>query len=95
MKNIHIPNNFLPVLLRQSRAFAAVALLMLAGVSCKKALVEEPKSLSVTTFYNTAAEVEAATNAIYLPYLAASNDMANYMVLLSHTPIIASEEILT
>lgn len=33
--------------------------------SCEDVLQEAPKSLAAETFYNTAAEVEAATNAIY------------------------------
>jgi len=44
------------------------SLFFLLFISCKKALLEEPKSLAVEAFYNTAAEVEAATNAIYTPY---------------------------
>jgi starch-binding outer membrane protein, SusD/RagB family len=35
--------------------------------SCEDVLKEETKSLAVETFYNTTAEVEAATNAIYTP----------------------------
>lgn len=35
--------------------------------SCEDVLEEEPKSLAVETFYNTAEEVEAAVNAIYEP----------------------------
>lgn len=35
--------------------------------SCQKNLEEHPKSLAVETFYNTAADVEAAVNAIYSP----------------------------
>lgn len=35
--------------------------------SCKKQLQEEPKSVAAETFYNTAAEVEAAVNAIFGP----------------------------
>jgi hypothetical protein len=35
--------------------------------SCQKDLLEHPKSLAVETFYNTAADVEAAVNAIYPP----------------------------
>ncbi|WP_128548097.1 RagB/SusD family nutrient uptake outer membrane protein [Larkinella soli] len=42
---------------------AVLSLLLLA--SCKDTLVEAPKSLAAETFYNTASEVEAATNAIY------------------------------
>lgn len=47
-------------------AFTSILLLLLT--SCNKQLVEEPKSLAVETFYNTASEVEAATNAIYTPF---------------------------
>ncbi len=36
-------------------------------LACEDALVESPKSLAVETFYNTAAEVESAVNAIYGP----------------------------
>lgn len=35
--------------------------------SCEDALMENPKSLAVETFYKTPAEVEAAVNAIYNP----------------------------
>ncbi len=35
--------------------------------SCEKQLQEEPKSIAAETFYNTAAEVEAAVNAIFGP----------------------------
>lgn len=35
--------------------------------SCKKELEEQPKSIAAEVFYNTAAEVEAAVNAIYQP----------------------------
>jgi tetratricopeptide (TPR) repeat protein len=35
--------------------------------SCENVLKEEPKSLAVETYYNTAAEVQAAINAIYTP----------------------------
>ncbi|GAB3991822.1 RagB/SusD family nutrient uptake outer membrane protein [Spirosoma daeguense] len=34
-------------------------------LSCKEVLVEKPKAVAVETFYNTASEVEAATNAAY------------------------------
>ncbi|MFN4146566.1 MAG: RagB/SusD family nutrient uptake outer membrane protein [Runella sp.] len=38
------------------------------GLSCSDDVLKEaPKSLAVETFYNTAAEVEAAVNAIYTP----------------------------
>lgn len=35
--------------------------------SCEKSLIEEPKSLVVEAFFNTATEVETATNLIYSP----------------------------
>ncbi|GAB2565184.1 RagB/SusD family nutrient uptake outer membrane protein [Spirosoma areae] len=38
---------------------------LLALLSCQKELIEAPKSLAAEQFYNTASEVEAATNAIY------------------------------
>ncbi len=51
--------------------FPKIATLIIALVcllsSCESILKEEPKSLAVETFYNTAAEVEAAVNAIYTP----------------------------
>lgn len=34
-------------------------------IACQKELIEAPKLLAAETFYNTASEVEAATNAIY------------------------------
>ncbi|GAB3985499.1 RagB/SusD family nutrient uptake outer membrane protein [Spirosoma daeguense] len=40
---------------------------ILALTSCEDVLEEETKSLAVETFYNTAAEVESAVNAIYSP----------------------------
>ncbi|MDQ6481680.1 RagB/SusD family nutrient uptake outer membrane protein [Dyadobacter sp. LHD-138] len=36
-------------------------------VSCEDVLKEEPKSVAVETFFNTAAEIETAVNAIYSP----------------------------
>jgi hypothetical protein len=45
--------------------FMALSLIFLS--SCEDVLKEEAKSLAVETFYNTAAEIEAATNAIYTP----------------------------
>lgn len=44
--------------------FIVIPMLLL---SCKKELVEQPKSIAAEVFYNTAPEVEAAVNAIYLP----------------------------
>ncbi|QHV94150.1 RagB/SusD family nutrient uptake outer membrane protein [Spirosoma endbachense] len=35
--------------------------------ACQEELIEQPKSLAVETYYNTAAEVESAVNAIYSP----------------------------
>ena len=46
--------------------------------SCNKDLVEHPKSLAVETFYNTAADAEAAVNAIYPP-LRSTNIMGKFM----------------
>lgn len=46
---------------------AAGALSLLLLTSCEKLLVEEPKFMVVENFFNTAAEVESATNAIYIP----------------------------
>ncbi|RRA99114.1 RagB/SusD family nutrient uptake outer membrane protein [Larkinella rosea] len=40
---------------------------VLGLLACEDALKEEPKSLVVETFFNTAAEVETAANAIYSP----------------------------
>jgi hypothetical protein len=44
--------------------------------SCEKSLIEEPKSLVVESFFNTATEVETATNLIYSPLR--SNNYAVY-----------------
>lgn len=41
--------------------------------SCEDVLVEAPKALAVETFYNTAAEVESAVNAVYEPLRAINN----------------------
>lgn len=38
---------------------------VLTWVSCQDVLKEEPKAISISTFYNTAAEDEAGVNAIY------------------------------
>ncbi|QDH81103.1 RagB/SusD family nutrient uptake outer membrane protein [Echinicola soli] len=43
----------------------AMALVMLAG--CSDLLEEEPKTVVAENFYQTAADIEAATNAIYTP----------------------------
>ncbi|WP_338876420.1 RagB/SusD family nutrient uptake outer membrane protein [Spirosoma sp. SC4-14] len=39
----------------------------LSLIACQEDLIEQPKSLAVETFYNTATEVESAVNAIYSP----------------------------
>lgn len=44
-----------------------VFVFLLSFTSCDDGLLEEPKSLAVETFYNTATEVETAVNAIYSP----------------------------
>lgn len=49
------------------------------GTSCNKLLQEEPKSLAVETFYNTAAEVEAAVNAIYVPFIRTNEGIGIYL----------------
>ena len=51
------------------RRYVLAMTTLLLFFSCKKELVEEPKSLAVETFYNTAAEVEAGVNAIYVPFI--------------------------
>jgi len=48
------------------RFFQLIALSIFLG-SCSKTLQEEPYSIAEETFYNTAAEVAAGTNAIYTP----------------------------
>lgn len=48
--------------------------------SCKKTLDENPKSIAVETFYNTAAEVEAGVNAIYGPLRSGDCMGALYLV---------------
>lgn len=51
--------------------------------SCKKELVEAPKSLAVENFYKTSAEIEAAVNAIYVPLRDPSvNGMGVYIAVL-------------
>ncbi|TKC65141.1 RagB/SusD family nutrient uptake outer membrane protein [Pedobacter hiemivivus] len=43
-------------------------ILLLLFSSCQKQLIEDPKSLAAEKFYNTAAEVQGAVNAIYTPF---------------------------
>jgi hypothetical protein len=51
--------------------------------SCEEILKEDTKSLAVETFYNTTAEVEAATNAIYTPLRSNSTSgMGVYLAVL-------------
>lgn len=50
-----------------------LALLLLIGISCDDALVEAPKTVAEELFYNTAEEVETATNAIYSPWRTVSH----------------------
>lgn len=44
-----------------------VFMYLLLVTSCKDALIEEPKSIAIETFYNTSTEVETAVNAVYSP----------------------------
>ncbi len=44
-----------------------VSIFLLTLFSCKKQLIEKPKSMTVEAFYNTAQEVEAGLSAIYPP----------------------------
>jgi len=44
-----------------------LAAIIIPLISCEKLLEENPKSIASETFYNTAAEVESAVNAIYYP----------------------------
>ncbi|MEO6685185.1 MAG: RagB/SusD family nutrient uptake outer membrane protein, partial [Dyadobacter sp.] len=46
--------------------------------SCTDSLIEKPKSLASENFYNTAAEVEAAVNAIYGPMRSDNGLSINY-----------------
>ena len=47
---------------------------ILCLTSCDDILKEQTKSLAVETFYNTAAEVDAAVNAIYTPLRSNNSD---------------------
>jgi hypothetical protein len=57
-----------PVKVNLWQGLLVILVISVSSVSCNKELVEDPRSLAVENFYNTAAEVEAATNAIYIPY---------------------------
>lgn len=54
--------------------------------SCTDSLVEKPKSLASENFYNTAAEVEAAVNAIYGPMRSDNGLSINYPAQLEGLP---------
>jgi hypothetical protein len=54
--------------------------------ACSDVLVEEPKSLSAETFYNTPSEVEAAINAIYGPMRVDNGLSINYPAQLEGLP---------
>lgn len=43
-------------------------MLLISFSACQKELIEDPRSLAAENFYNTAAEVQAAVNAVYTPY---------------------------
>ncbi len=67
MKNTHKASQAGP--LRSSAGILSIVLITwLAASGCDDLLTEEPRSVAVETFYNTAEEVETAVNAIYLPY---------------------------
>lgn len=55
------------------KKIASFFLLTLLSTACQDVLVEKPKALAVETFYNTAAEVEAAVNAAYAQLRAPNN----------------------
>lgn len=52
----------------RSCSIGLISLTLFLFSSCQKQLVENPKSLAAETFYNTAAEVQSAVNAIYTPF---------------------------
>ncbi len=74
MKNIN--SNYKLGLVSQwiTNGFVMICVLVLSA--CEDSLIEKPKSIVVETFFNTAAEVESATNAIYTPLR--SNDYTVY-----------------
>lgn len=79
MKNFVITRLDYEGQLRRLLGFFLTSILLLVFFSsCKKDLVEHPKSLAVETFYNTAADAEAAVNAIYPP-LRSTNIMGAYI----------------
>lgn len=81
MKNIKI---YLPHAGGTIKFLTGYCLLILLLTSCNKILVEKPKTVAVENFYNTAQEIESATNAIYEPLR--SNNMVEQIVILdAHT----------
>jgi len=73
-KSYYFANHFV----KSWNAIITVFVLMIILGSCENVLIEEPKSLSAETFYNTAEEVEGGVNAIYLPYQS-SFSLADYI----------------
>ncbi len=65
MKNIRIKYNINQGVQSITKVFILLCIIVLT--SCEESLIEKPKSIVVETFFNTAAEVESATNAIYTP----------------------------
>jgi hypothetical protein len=64
------------------RRYTFITVSLMLFFSCKKELEEDPKSLAVETFYNTAAEVEAGVNAIYVPWIQTGEGLAVYLAQL-------------
>jgi hypothetical protein len=60
--------------------YILIAVIIISLASCNKLLDENPKSIAVETFYNTASEVEAGVNAIYRPLRADGCMGALYLV---------------
>lgn len=59
--------------------FSLMGLALVVGLTaCKKQLEEHPKSMAVETYYNTAAEVRTAVDAIYPP-LRSTNIQGSYI----------------
>jgi hypothetical protein len=81
MKNI---KTYLPYVGDHLKFVPGYFLLILVVVSCNKTLVEKPKTVAVENFYNTAQEIESATNAIYEP-LRGNNMVEQIVILDAHT----------
>ena len=58
---------FLPISFKALKGGVLGVVFLFLCTSCGKLLVEEPKFMVAENFFNTAAEVESATNAIYIP----------------------------